>query len=89
MVAEGLNTKVSEVEKENSEPPRTAKQEAVKENMPNQVQEQTKYSSLRGVHVSFYISQVRAYMSHTTSVFTNLFRHIRFGSNCQQSSGLL
>jgi hypothetical protein len=47
--------------------PRTAKQETVKENMPNQVQEQTKYSSLRGVHVSFYISQV--YVTHNTGFY--------------------
>lgn len=47
--------------------PRTAKQEAVKENMPNQVQEQTKYSSLRGVHVRFYISQV--YVTHNTGFY--------------------
>jgi hypothetical protein len=47
--------------------PRTAKQEAVKENILNQVQEQTKYSSLRGVHVTFYISQV--YVTHNTGFY--------------------
>jgi len=54
--------------------PRTVKQEAVKENMPNQVQQQTKYSSLRGVHVIFYISQV--YVTHNTGFYSFIHEYM-------------
>jgi hypothetical protein len=45
--------------------------------MPNQVKEQKKNTSVRGMRISFYISQIHVKnQSHTTPVFTNLFIHI-------------